>query len=314
MATSSRVRRVDLNPLPSPSSEQSIRLPRSTSGSEPQYLLLTLLGDYWFRRSEALPSAALLRLLSLFDVPDFAVRQALRRLAARGLLVPSRNGRTTSYALPPRTDAVIERRLSGVLDYARSSPEWDGVWTIVTFSIPSAEKFARHPLRSRLRGLGFAPLHDAVWVAPAPATAAAAALLDELEIADGFVFSSPEIPRSGTRRATSDVFDLGDLDERFRIFSERYDGLETDSLGPRDALRTRARLMTDWMALRADDPDLPAALLPSSWARPRARAAFVRVYDALALPAVAAFKDVVAEVDPDLAALASAHRASDRGD
>ncbi|HEY3240474.1 MAG TPA: hypothetical protein VGL92_12965, partial [Acidimicrobiia bacterium] len=52
----------------------------------PRHLLLTLLGDYWFGRTEHLPSAALVRLLEEFGVSATAARTALSRLARRGLL------------------------------------------------------------------------------------------------------------------------------------------------------------------------------------------------------------------------------------
>ena len=58
------------------------RLPRSTSAREPQYLTLTLLGDYWFGRREELPSAALVDLLAEFDITASGARQAIRRRAA----------------------------------------------------------------------------------------------------------------------------------------------------------------------------------------------------------------------------------------
>src|SRR5215472_7508770 len=43
----------------------------------PPRLLLTLLGDYWWRRTEPLPSAALVALLAEFGVSDSAARAAL---------------------------------------------------------------------------------------------------------------------------------------------------------------------------------------------------------------------------------------------
>ena len=50
-------------------------LPWST-GLRPPRLLLTLLGDYWWRQTEPLPSAALVALLAEFGVSDSAARAA----------------------------------------------------------------------------------------------------------------------------------------------------------------------------------------------------------------------------------------------
>src|SRR5262245_65784953 len=41
----------------------------------PPRLLLTLLGDYWWRRTEPMPSAALVALLAEFGVSDSAARE-----------------------------------------------------------------------------------------------------------------------------------------------------------------------------------------------------------------------------------------------
>ncbi len=59
-----------------------------TRTGRPPRLLLTLLGDYWWRRTEQLPSMALIALLAEFGVSDVAARAALGRLVRHDLLVP----------------------------------------------------------------------------------------------------------------------------------------------------------------------------------------------------------------------------------
>lgn len=58
-----------------------------------------MLGDYWWRRSESLPSAALVALLAEFGVSDSAARAALSRLTRRKLLVTAKSGRRTVVRL-----------------------------------------------------------------------------------------------------------------------------------------------------------------------------------------------------------------------
>src|SRR6266516_2862717 len=72
----------------------------------PPRLLLTLLGDYWWRRTEPLPSAALVALLAEFGVSDSAARAALSRLTRNQLLVTSKSGRRTDLLLWPGVTAV----------------------------------------------------------------------------------------------------------------------------------------------------------------------------------------------------------------
>jgi hypothetical protein len=62
------------------------------AAQRPPRLLLTLLGDYWWQRTEPLPSAAIVALLTEFGVSDSAARAALTR---NGLLVTSKTGRRT---------------------------------------------------------------------------------------------------------------------------------------------------------------------------------------------------------------------------
>ncbi|MEV1204509.1 PaaX family transcriptional regulator C-terminal domain-containing protein, partial [Microbispora rosea] len=55
------------------------------------------------------------------------------------------------------------------------------------------------------------------------------------------------------------------------------------------------------------DPDLPAELLPAGWPRDEARRLCVQIYDSLGEPAERRFREILAEFDPELAALAAHH-------
>src|ERR1700749_1846508 len=79
-----------------------------TVALRPPRLLLTLLGDYWRPRSEALPSAALVALLAEFGVSDSAARAALSRLTRRKLLVTAKSGRRTVVRLSTRAARVLD--------------------------------------------------------------------------------------------------------------------------------------------------------------------------------------------------------------
>ena len=74
--------------------EAATLVARADVGLSPR-LLLTLLGDYWWQRTEPLPSAVIVALLAEFGVSDSAARAALSRLTRNGLLVTSRAGRRT---------------------------------------------------------------------------------------------------------------------------------------------------------------------------------------------------------------------------
>jgi phenylacetic acid degradation operon negative regulatory protein len=286
-------------------------LPRSQQGAEPQLLLTSLLGDFWYWRDEHIPSAALVQLLGEFDITPVSARAAIRRLAARGLLTVSRSGRTTAYGIPARTSEVIIERTHRMLTFGTTAPEWDGRWTVVTFSVPEQDRVLRTALRSRLRVLRFAALYDGVWVSPRDLAGPALDALRELGLRSATVFRATEVPGAGADGSPVAAFDLGPLAEEYDEFVERYERvlthLDAGLISPAQALRTRTELRVDWRRFPETDPDLPAELLPAGWARDRAQKVFLQIYDRLGPLAELRFRQLLATTDPALAELASHH-------
>ncbi|MFD2415153.1 PaaX family transcriptional regulator [Amycolatopsis pigmentata] len=286
-------------------------LPRSQEGAEPQLLLTSLLGDFWYWRDEHIPSAALVRLLGEFDITPASARAAIRRLAARGLLTVSRSGRTTAYGIPARTSEVIIERTHRMLTFGTTAPDWDGQWTVVAFSVPEQDRGVRTALRSQLRVLRFAALYDGVWVSPHDLAEAAHGVLDELGLRSATIFRATEVPGGTAEGGPVAAFDLGPLAEEYERFAERYEpvltNLEDGMISPAQALRTRTELRVDWRRFPETDPDLPAALLPPGWARDRAQKVFLHIYDRLGPLAELRFRQLLATADPALAELASHH-------
>ncbi|GHF70981.1 phenylacetic acid degradation operon negative regulatory protein [Amycolatopsis bartoniae] len=284
-------------------------LPRSQQGAEPQLLLTSLLGDFWYWRDEHIPSAALVRLLGEFDITPASARAAIRRLAARGLLTASRSGRTTAYGIPARTSEVIIERTHRMLTFGATAPDWDGRWTVVAFSVPEHDRGMRTTLRTQLRALRFSALYDGVWVSPHDLAESALSVLNELGIASATVFRATEVPGGGSSPVAA--FDLGPLAKEYQRFAERYEpvlaSLDDGLVSPAQALRIRTELRVDWRRFPETDPDLPAELLPGHWARDRAQKVFLQIYDRLGPLAELRFRQLLATTDPGLAALASHH-------
>lgn len=285
----------------------AVILPRTSSGVEPQHLLLALLGEHWFRRSETVPSTALVQMLADFDVTESSARQAMRRLAARDLLVLSKSGRTTAYGYPMRSDDLIEARLRQVVGFGKESPKWDGQWTFVTFSVPEHDREARRTLRNQLRSLRFGMLHDAVWINPHDQAEPANAMLDQLGIKSAHVFRAVHIPREAGEQSLSEVFGLESLERRYRDFIEEYSPLADGTRSYENALLERTKMVNKWLTFRTEDPDIPAELLPQGWPRKDAHNVFLKVYDRLGPEAADRFREIVAESDPELSKLTSHH-------
>ncbi|WP_261166438.1 PaaX family transcriptional regulator C-terminal domain-containing protein [Microbacterium sp. Marseille-Q6965] len=282
---------------------RSRRLPRPHSGGGPQHLLITLLGDYWFAREELLPSAALVELLGEFGANENASRQAMRRLTQRGLLAQGKQGRTTSYGIPREIVASQRLRLARAVTFGADFADWDGRWTIVSFSIPESERDVRRVLRNGLRNMAFGDLQDGVWITPHDRQDDAVALLDELEVAEGHVMRATWRMRAGDEAAIAGAFGLDELAGRYEDFVAQYEprlAWARGTVDPREALVLRTQLTNDWLAFRLDDPELPASLLPDDWPRPRARDAFLALYDALGPAAARHVRQVVARYDEPL--------------
>ena len=148
--------------------------------ASPARQVLTLFGDYWWSVPEPMPSGALVAALIDLGVKEAAARATLTRLTRLGLLEQGKVGRRTTHRLSERARGIVDEEARWLDTFGRVEPEWDGVWSVVAFSIPESRRAVRHTARSRLRWLGFAPLYDGVWISPLDAAAQAKDQLVEL--------------------------------------------------------------------------------------------------------------------------------------
>jgi phenylacetic acid degradation operon negative regulatory protein len=277
----------------------------------PPRLLLTLLGDYWWQRIESLPSAALVALLAEFGISDSAARAALSRLTRNQLLVTSRNGRRTFVQLSDRAAQILDEGARHIFSFGRGTEPWDGMWSLVAFSIPEHNRAARDALRKQLRWLGFAPLYDGLWIAPRDVVTQVIGLLDELGISTGTAFRATAVPGTEHRGLPQRAWDLDDLRARyddFAMYAEQLrEGAHAGRISPVEALVARTRVMDEWRAFPGLDPDLPSELLPDAWPRSAARELFIATYDLLGPLATHRVRQIIARYSRELASLAAYH-------
>lgn len=288
--------------------------PRWQSGSSPQHLLVTLLGDYWMRAGQPIPSAALVALLEEFGVTTAGARAALSRLGRRGVLEASRDGRRTFYALAP---AVARRLLAGgarILSFG-TDESWDGEWTVVAYSLPEDRRDVRHLLRSRLRWLGFAPIYDAVWISPHSDVAAVVGSLNEIGVSSATVFSASHASSFFGDRAPIESWDLDNVRQLYDEFlthgQDMLSLLRSGRATPAESLLARTELMDTYRRIPSMDPGLPVALMPEGWPRAAARAMFLELYDELAPLAVLQVRRIVERIDADAAGLVKSTLSAD---
>ncbi len=277
----------------------------------PPRLLLTLLGDYWWQRTESLPSAALVALLAEFGVSDSAARAALSRLARNQLLVTSKVGRRTYVRLSDRAGQILDEGASHIFSFGLGVQPWDRTWSIVAFSIPEHNRAARDALRKELRWLGFAPLYDGLWVSPRDHAAEVVGQLAALGITTATAFRATAVPGTGAAGLPQRAWDLEDLQDRYDRFIEYAERLRERALAgnilPVEALVERTRVMDEWRAFPGLDPDLPRELLPKTWPRAAARDLFISAYDLLGPVAVQRVRQIISRYSRDLASRAAYH-------
>jgi phenylacetic acid degradation operon negative regulatory protein len=260
-------------------------------------LLITLLGDYWEQNSEPIPSAGLVRVLEEFGIAAANARAALSRLTQQEVLSRTREGRRTSYSPAESTVRLLERGRRRI--FAREDgADWDGVWTLIAFSLPLEAGELRRLLRARLRWLTFWPIYDATWVTPHDRVDAASEQLAELNITDALVLRTTDVRLlPGGRARLEDAWQLDVLAEAYAAFLSRYETLANEAaaraVAPAEALVGRGELVDDWRRLVRDDPDLPRQFLPDYFPRARAREMFLTTYHALEKPARQRFNELV---------------------
>ena len=107
------------------------------------------------------------------------------------------------------------------------------------------------------------------------------------------------------------AWDLSGLRDRYQEFTE-FAGLLRDQtvageITTADALVARTRVMNEWRAFPAMDPDLPYELLPPAWPRAAARDLFITCYDLLGPLAARRVRQIIARYSPELAGRANFH-------
>ncbi|WP_157487574.1 PaaX family transcriptional regulator [Leifsonia sp. Root112D2] len=280
-------------------------IPRGRPGANSQRLLATLVADYRFTAGGCFPSTAIVRLLGEFGISESAARVALSRLARRGLLVQERRGRQSFYSVNEENLAGRDKRLRLYLDFGGDREPWDGLWTVVVFSVSEDRRSLRPRLRTGLDRLKFAPMTDAVWVQARDHRDGVAALGAELDV------------RLAVMRATFhdldhdamdpvDAFDLVAARERYTQFLNSFEHLvhraHAGDIAPAEALIVRTTVLAAWRDIALQDADLPHEVLPTDWPQPRARDVFTELWTTMGALGLIRMRELVAEFDPAAAA------------
>ena len=216
------------------------------------------------------------------------LRSCLRRLVAEGVLERTGTGRGAQYVATPRALAALARqrdRMRRAYALDGGDPRWDGVWHLVGFAIPEAERAARDALRDRVVGLGGAAIQGGLYASPHAWEPAVAAAAKDLGVEGTVTIATTTDLRIGgvrePRELARRLWPLAEIGARYAAFVQQF----RPALAALRAMRARREALPDAAFLPgalamavafqpAFDPDplLPRELLPPRWPGEAARA------------------------------------------
>ncbi|WP_436268306.1 phenylacetic acid degradation operon negative regulatory protein PaaX [Pseudoduganella sp. LjRoot289] len=240
--------------------------PRSKS------LVMTIFGDAIVPHGGVVWLGSLIELLAPFGVNDRLLRTSVFRLAQEGWLGSHRDGRRSSYAITPESQARFTRAQRRI--YAPLHLHWDGNWTLVMSgnSLSAAE---RTLLRKELAWEGYGLVSPGVFCHPA----GNADTLDELLARTGtrgklFICHAADMPgaRHGRplREMVDEGWDLSGVIDGYQQFIAQFQPLLALLRGghqpePEQAFVIRSLLIHAYRRVQLHDPQLPVELLPEPW-------------------------------------------------
>jgi phenylacetic acid degradation operon negative regulatory protein len=218
----------------------------------------------------------------------------LCRLTKLGWLHRDSQGNRSFYALT----SVGRERLEEVRPrmFSPRHAEWDGQWTILTYSVPERLGQHRDRLRRELTFLGFGSMTPATWISPNPLVEVTLRHL-ALRNLDQYVhlFRARQASAQAQSALIERCYNLDAVQRRYARFINSWRGYrEKIGAGNRPSdnkcFVAKMRLVYDFGDFLYLDPFLPSELLPPSWLGYEARRLFRDCYFLLLEPALAFFE------------------------
>jgi phenylacetic acid degradation operon negative regulatory protein len=238
-----------------------------------QFIIFNLFGDYISVHADAVWTSKLLQVLKVLGVSERAARSTLSRMKRNGWLHAMRRGRLSMYALTSKGRNLLDQGRQRL--FGPRPGDWDGCWSLVTYSLPQEMRSLRHQLRTRLSWLGFGMLEPGTMISAHPQEEEVLNLIHELNV-DEFVhfFTSARLDLPQPGRIVNRCWDLDALNNKYVKFIERH---EKDYLRFKQIWKEGGEILCDdafvhrfwatyeYSAFPRQDPNLPPSLLPPSW-------------------------------------------------
>lgn len=261
-------------------------------------MLFTLYGDYIYHVGGEIWVGSLIRLMQCFGVGEQSVRSELMRKCRKDYLVVRRAGKHSFYSLSERGKEVIEMGARRIFPFGHG--EWDGRWTVLTYSIPEEQREARDRLRRDLSWLGFGSLTAGVYLSPWQHPEDLHRLVERYRrFGHMQVFRSDNAGPDDDRALVARCWNLDAVGAAYREFLAEWEpALQRFQAGEGGELSDEARFTERYLLAHSYerfpllDPGLPRQLLPPDWPGHRAAAVFNTYHDLLQPGAMRFFRSV----------------------
>lgn len=189
----------------------------------------------------------------LYQVNYDVIKNALKMARRNGWI------KARQRNAPPEITEEGKRRLAGVIPQYDEKRTWDGRMHLVTYDIPEKRKVDRELLREYLKRIGCAMLQESVWITPYNPIDLVRSFVDEKELSGTVIVSDMgkdgAVGEEDLRSLLVRIYNLERLNERYEEWFS--------SIGELDYIDHFALIR--YLAILADDPQLPFPLLPPWW-------------------------------------------------
>lgn len=262
-------------------------------------MIFTLYGDYIRHYGNVIWIGSLIRLLEEFGHNEQAVRAAISRMNKQGWVQAEKIGNKSYYSLTERGKARMEEASKRI--YKTTSPDWDGQWRILVYTIPEEKRHLRDELRKELVWSGFGLLSNSCWITPNPLEQQIYMLIEKYDIANYVSFFKASYEGMQTHQElVTKCWDLDDVNDRYAKFIETYsqkyvidkNKLDKGEMSDGSCFVACATLVHQYRKFLFIDPNLPQALLPKKWLGDSASSLFTDYYQLLIQPATRFFESI----------------------
>ncbi|MFZ3578860.1 phenylacetic acid degradation operon negative regulatory protein PaaX [Virgibacillus sp. DJP39] len=268
-------------------------------------MIFTLYGDYISRYGNVIWIGSLIRLLKEFGHNEQSVRAAISRMSKQGWVQSEKKGNKSYYSLTNRGKARMDEASKRI--YQLESPEWDGSWRMLIYTIPEDKRYLRDELRQELIWSGFGLLSNSCWITPNPLEEQTKDLIDKYDVSSYVsFFKSTYEGMNDHASLVEKCWDLDNINEKYSQFIEEYSKdyiidkhkIAKGEISEGSCFVKRSLLVHQYRKFLFIDPSLPQELLPEKWVGDSAASLFADYYQILAKPATRFFESVFEQGDP----------------